>query len=747
MNKKRRTLKLMAQAQQNIQQEVSYTFYFDTIARDKSCIPADPKNQTNPVDLPVQLSRDKAAYSQLYLASLEMPKLAQYTVEQDWQTLYFSEGLQLRVDDTDDDCVRSFTVLQNGSPITAVLPAFLNPIASVTGPGTTTPVIAFTLAHGLEILGACSQDDPIRLISTNVVGAPALATSFTIIDPFTVQLNLPAPVVWTAPFGYLYAPSITSPNELVCKLNAAFDAVAPGEFRLSYDPTTSLFSFCVLRPNLGQVCFNGPAANCPPQIPSALSYCSQPYNNCRPPAQTNQDSVAISIQGSLCLSYIMGFGRCNSQLPIPNIAPYCVTGQSGFCACESHAVIPPGNYDAVGLGSALSLQLNRFYFNGGCASDPTKEETFVFNDSCGVCHSISIPYGLYSPVTFAQYLETQMNILDPGPGYVVEYSPTLGFCFSTTDGSNFSLEFSDPTISSDIPGRLGFTPNSFRGRSSYCSVLPVNVPLKNCCIDTAHYLNNIYEISVNNSTQQFSMNVTLPRAIPFVSIAAGPGPQEATICTGNAVAGTGFAHGFNVGDVVTVTTTAPATFQFKVVTVIDAFCFVVDLGSVPIGSLPLVGSCVSISEIPILNLYFGASPCQVNPIKPTLLSFLPEDVLYAPGSSSPLVVTGNTLFNLDQPPYVLLVVQFPGNLWTRNSHTNGKQDTIQYVLAKIILYPNFKIERIYPTSGFVQELNKATKLRLVLLNPDHTPYKFHNSDWSGTIVYLCPERQTFFGCV
>jgi hypothetical protein len=55
----------------NVIQDSSYTFYFDSMARDKACDAQQGDNPTNPVTLPVQLSRYRAPFSQMFLATLE----------------------------------------------------------------------------------------------------------------------------------------------------------------------------------------------------------------------------------------------------------------------------------------------------------------------------------------------------------------------------------------------------------------------------------------------------------------------------------------------------------------------------------------------------------------------------------------------------------------------------------------------------------------------------------------------------
>jgi len=747
---------------ENVLNDSSYTFYFDTASRVTAGDTQnnDPTNLTNPAVMQVNLSRPKAPYSQLYLASLELPKLAQYTVETEWQNLYFSEGIQLRAVEANarPASVREFSVRVNETVYTAYLPLYLNPIISVAESGTTTPVLTFQYEHGLEGIlnnpAACpALDDPIRIIATNVPYVESLATEFLILDTFSVQLNLSAPVTWvgTSPAGYLYCPAIPSPTQLACMITAALDVVSPtpGEFRVTYDPVnTGLFTFCVAKPSLSTNCRSNipiPACQAPPPIQSCngagvINYKGYNVLACATsPANTNEDDVSLYIDSSICLVVLLGFGKSNNngaptQVRVPGTAPYCVTGQYGFCACESVVAIPPGNYDASTLGNVLSTQLNRFYFPCGCGNVAPTVRNFVFSDQCGTCYAITIPCGLYCADTFAAFLEEQMNAADTGKSYTVTYTPATGFCISAAQGNQFALEFGDSTAM-EVAYRMGFPTISLRGRSTYCSCQVPVIPQKDCCIDP-RCLSQVYEVIYNANTPQFCIIPSVPKPITATLIVCDAGPATTATVTG------AYAHGLSAGDVVRLSVSTVGTIEAVVVSIVDAFEFVIELGSVDCAATFTDNTtCYQNAQFPALNLFLAPANCQINPIKPIFLGFLPQDKLYIMGESdsSLCCTTSTALVNLDLTPYLLLVAEFPSNLFTGNSHTSPDQQTMTQILAKIILYPNFRLERIMNFNGFIQGLENVSQIKLVLLTPDHKPYKMHNINWSGTLVFLVPQ--------
>lgn len=97
--------------------------------------------------------------------------------------------------------------------------------------------------------------------------------------------------------------------------------------------------------------------------------------------------------------------------------------------------------------------------------------------------------------------------------------------------------------------------------------------------------------------------------------------------------------------------------------------------------------------------------------------------------------TSNQSFNLQHPNYLLVELEIDNA--SNNIQHRWANDVKHTLLAKIVCYPELRVERVvpmvitFPTSNFVKGFG------IKILNPDHTPYKFHGRDWSGTLVLTC----------
>ena len=124
----------------------------------------------------------------------------------------------------------------------------------------------------------------------------------------------------------------------------------------------------------------------------------------------------------------MGFGVGNIPVAIPPIFISIV--RTHFQSTPSKVVFMainafqknPGNYTVDSLLYQLNLQWNRFFFDGGVTNDPSTRPMYLyFQSSSGVAHNISINYGSYTPDTFAEYLQAQMNISNTTNTYTVTW--------------------------------------------------------------------------------------------------------------------------------------------------------------------------------------------------------------------------------------------------------------------------------------------------------------------------------------
>lgn len=689
----------------------------------------DATNPTNDITIPLRNPRPRLPVTHFTLSTLELP-VSQYLVESLWNKLYFSEGLRLQANSLIDSSVREFVVTLDGTQYVAELPLWLNAIVDVDTTDPLHPVLTTEFSHGLDMYRFWTWD-PIQLIGTDltesdpdVVRFTADNTSFTILNARQFRLDLTGVAVlptWTntsGAFAYLHAPAIPNPVILAQLVTEALNLMLPGSFSVTYNKQTGLFTFKSLRP--------------------VIDVCTTKFS------PNVSESIYITIPSANALPALMGFGFCagggnvpvlpvqasantfldpdrSRCLPDETCIAVQTTGQFKY-QCKSVLTVPPGDYTADTIRSQLMLQWNRFWFSPGESGDPADRPFFVWSDASGTVILTQVEFGLYTPQQFATQLEALMNNTDTqGNTYSVNFvtgSSGSVFVFSSNGGTPFGLEFGTGTDT--VHSRIGFQGATYRGLTSYTSTDPFSVPLRQCCNvgDTA-YLSNVYAVSLNSANGIFCFHAS---SLPCWQV-AGTRQADGTISLTSSPAR---ALGFQVDDVVEFTeSTSGDTFKTRVLQVPSAFTIVVDGASM--GLPDTFDASVCPSGIPFLNIFWNTS--NTTQLPPGLLGFRNTDALWTSGT----VLCAPFPYNLRPPDYVLVWVQDPAGT-THNTHTANGQ-TIPELLAKVVLYPNFRLERLYPLVMYLPQVKTITQMSFILLNPDHTPYQLHGKEWSGTICF------------
>jgi hypothetical protein len=715
-----------------------YVAYLDTHNAEPKPNPDD--NSTNDVIIPCRFP-NRLNVAQITLGSLEIP-LAQYNIEDDWKILQFDEGIDLYVLDPSDESIVQFVINENGTNVIAQLPPRLNPITNVNPSGAPTNTAVFTTQypHCLDLRGFFNWGEPMKVINTLLStlttpsGVNQLTTdnaNLTIISDTEFQLTWTgAPVTFTelsSVYGYVSTPSIPSPDYLAQLVTLALEKEAPGHWKVTYDPCTGKF----------KLCWVGPGCD----------------------ARTASPAVLVAL-GNNSLGHIMGFGCADVLIPmpvfeqstsiidkpreVPSISQNCI--QSIECSpCRSQIEVDVGNYTPDGLMSNISRQLNRFYFDQGpgCGAQ-ISPYTLYYSTQCGECKSLQIPFGLYSPDSLAAFLTTgmQANISSMNVSWDIN---TGQFTFEAD--VDFGLEF-DANLTAnnvELAYRLGFYPISYRNNNTYKSITPFYLPTKGCCgtsIPDRHlsYVYTPMPQSMLNNQKRFMVEVSKLRSIqtigPFTNNADGTITITTRISSGPDVY---IAHGFQVLDVVEVTVGGTDTYELTVVRVDGYNQFTVELGSIPATTFVNESSlCLRLSNAISTNLYFS---CQPNNIMARTLGFGECDYLWSP--SNPTTWIAPAMYCLDYPNYVLVEMTQPVGA-THNMHAwttaPDRTDTLTSILAKVILYPQFRMERSFPFHMIIPDLRVITRVQIRILNPDHSLYKLHNRDWSFTLVFHAVEK-------
>jgi hypothetical protein len=721
-----------------------YVYYIDSHNAEQKLYTgngSDP-NPTNDIIIPCRFPQ-RLSVAQMSLGSLEIP-LTQYNIESDWQTLFFDEGLDLLVVSPTDDTLLQFIIDENGTEVTAQLPPKLNPIVGITplGAPTTSAIFTTQFPHQLDLRGFFNWGDPMKVCNTplseptytNVIELTESNTSLTIISETEFQLSWPslAPVTFnvnlSGVLGYVTTPSIPSPQYLAALVTLALNQIVPNHWAITYNTSTGKF----------KLCYTGSICNVSSIFPATLII----------PVGTNS------------LAHIMGFGCVSVNIPppagvpspttslisvidrprdIPNIQDNCLI--SIDCSpCKSQIEIDIGNYDPNGLMGNLSRQLNRFYFDPGCnltaAAGPAVTSTpinFVYSNGCGQCYTLVIPFGLYSPDNLATYIQTGMtaNISSISVTFNIN---TGQFQFTASD--DFGLEFDVSTT--ELAYRLGFYPISYRNEHSYSSTIPFYLPSKGCCGTTIpeRHLSYVYSPLVQSNQRKFIVQLSKTRCIQNIGAITDNGDGTITITT-TLPGPINIAHGFQIMDVIEVD--VGGVNYFLVVTNVNAYnMFTAELGSISAATFVGEEVCLCLEGTIATNLYFS---CVDNNVLARTLGYSEHDALWNP--LTPTTWIPPACFMLDWPQYVLINVTEPDGA-TRNNHAwkedETHTDTMTKILAKVILYPQYRLERSFPFHMYLPDLRIINRLKIQILNPDHSLYRLHSRDWSATFVFHAVEK-------
>lgn len=736
-----------------------YVAYLDTHNAESKLNPND--NSTNDVIIPCRFP-NRVNVAQISLGSLEIP-LAQYNIENDWKTMQFDEGIDLYILTPNDESIVQLIINENGVDYVAQIPPRLNPIINISPTTATTgQVITFTTQypHGLEFRGFFNWGEPMKVIGTPLTD-PAIVqltlenSNLTVISStqFRLVYTGSTPITFNVStiFGYVSTPSIPSPIYLAELVTLALNNVIPNHWKITYDECTGKF----------KLCWVGPGCDVRSSTPATL----------------------IS-SGNNSLSHVLGFGCANTPIPMPVFdlvkstfeKPREVPSLSGNCVqsiqcspCRSQIEIDVGNYNPDGLMGNIQRQLNRFYFDSGCytvSGFSTNNTLFWYSTYCGICYSFPIPFGMYSPDSLASYIQSQMQ--SQIPSMAVTWDVNAGQ-FTFIASVDFGLEFDSPSApntivpTSELAYRMGFYPISYRNNNIYKSVTPFYYPTKGCCGTSIPDRNLSYvytpmpQMMLNNQ-KRFSIELSKTRSIQTWGPLSDNSDGTMTITTqvqiivAGSPAYANVAHGFQVLDVVEITTPSGTTYELSVVRV-DAYNrFTVDLGSIPVSVFTsIIGPtdptspptadhylCLRLSNAIVSNLYFS---CQESTILPLTLGFNKCDYLWDPVHPTSWIAPA--MYCLDYPNYVLVELTQPTGA-THNMHAwntdTEHTDTLTTILAKVILYPQFRMERSFPFHMIIPDMRVITRVQVRILNPDHTLYQFHNRQWSMTLVFAAVEK-------
>lgn len=690
--------------------------------------------------VPVSVGDAQRKTFQMSLVTLELPH-SQKNVESSRNRIYFDEGIRFEP----GQATMEFTDLDTGLTYLLELPPYDNPIVAVSGP---TVIDANTVQYQIRTqyptgLGALSSDNRLRARLVGTLGPVTLqdqlfgASQVTLdgTDPELFYLDLPSslpPLSTVAPFGSVRF-AFPSPDSLVRAANLVLADAGLSDPQLAFDPSTGQYSLV-----------------------------------------SSDANVRVSGSG---LAGFLGFSSCQSFV----LSGSKTIQAQGLPGHLMYLTLPEGNYGAQGLRDETAFQGSRLSFETCCGSTNTGS-AFVFSDSCGTCHTVQIPAGRWTPDQLAFYIETQMNSLAgsaPDQPYRARFldnpgSGTGRFAFFSTDGSTFGIEINPAcqgaTTTPDVASRLGLSQCNYRGSDAYRS--DSDMAFTGNCSRYAS-LDWCMFHDASNRSYSFSLNASRPVNYQVQSVTGTQVLLTPSSSTDGAY--------YQVGD--TVDFTDPNTGQVYSGTVIQTLdpsnpynsyvpgSILVEMGQ---GAAAVAGlalcSQLSDPQARYFNLYANPNlPCAINPallgltrgsyrygegfdtLVPLFDSLpdgtpIPESLRPRRPTRQPASCSGSQVAPNVYPPYssdasydpsgfryVLLYLVEPDQGGFQIIH-GYKGDVKANLLAKVLVYPQIRVERIYPMHVNFSEPKAIQRIGLRFMNPDHTPYQLHGLEWSATFV-------------
>lgn len=533
---------------------MEYVWCMDSDNREVKAEQKEPVvNPTNDILIQTSLSNVSMVVNRIELATIEIPR-AQYLIEKSWNRLYRYAGFEVP-----SKYGNSLWISSASTPTTIInLPYSLNVATSFSQAG---DVLTVQTAdqHQLRLLPFYHDVQIVGLRSTVVLHE----SNVLIIDTSTFQVSGVAAGSWLpgdTGNATLVFPPLVSPNRVVDALN-----FENPDFAWSYDTQAS--RFCL---------------------------------------QANTNTV-FTLYGDLAV--LLGFLQTVRFSKKERI--YASASPTGTTFFE----VPEGNYNAENLARALTLAGNSFYLHldppenvnpidpppiyipalrsvhTSVQNTPSLIGTFILTIGTldGQTHTVLIPNGMYTCPSLASTLTRLLIVWN----VEVQYHEGIGFCFFSTDGVNFSLEFQNIALT-NVNRRLGFRAARYSCFNEYCSneyVNCVEILIAAPCggVSSGKFDNTVWHVRDNQSLKKFEFYCEClpPLDSRYTTIEAGTEPNTLVFTNLHQ------AHGFQVGEIATITVMG-VVYNFLVIVVPDGLQFIVDSGVVVLLPLPVFPTGVAI---------------------------------------------------------------------------------------------------------------------------------------------------------
>lgn len=726
--------------------------------------------------LTFQLGGDNPRFQaiKVSLGSLEFP-ITQWTVEEDWNRIYFSEGYRF---DPESSYLRIYEAAdsQAANEFVVQLPIALNEIVSVCE-SVGSICVKCRHNHGLFVEGnRCILpivdwgQSELLCGSMGRVSLSSLAAAGTLEYVSETEFRIPAlECDMGLHNGFVYVPTIPSPQSLCDLLSFVLTHTSTlARYEVAYDARANRATLqATTFPNDSdelEVRLYGSA------LATLLGYTSACHSrrfkksrldnfrsvpnydffgnhDDRPPLQLKSDPFG----GWMYVELDVGWYT-------PSQRPMC-TGQP------------------LRFTNELELALNRCFF-------PTPERIpqgmatahfLMFTDPSGDLHNCPVYPGRYTPETLCAVLETEMTRLStlPRTYFTVEYDRSkerFSFMCEVREASgmvrpaNFGLNFNHPAQFD--PARIGFPNIALYGCDSYVSPTRVAFPKKMSPLSNPL---NFYR--VNEIGHQKRLRIQSSPGSQMTGLIVGYDIGYHILKLRTYVGQLPFSHGLSEGDVVQITAASPSDlFRFNdgewkienhrrcplevscgrsgVVVPISVYgecgepmpgVEQVEL-HIRVRPTPALVDYINLVvavnvEVQPLNLCFGLpkSLSNVSMGFPTGATQWGFDGMASAGKWRIPPLEAPCIHSLDHPDYVLIYFD-EGNKQTGLQHQFGNNTTTPF--CKLVLYPMFREERMLPRDTTLLSGELFTKFTIRFSNPDGTPYHFHGAEFSFSLNFI-----------
>lgn len=748
------------------------------------CMDTRDATQTEEGAFHMRLGGDNPRFQAIKVAlgSLELP-IVQWTIEEAWQRLYYTEGYRFTADDNWLRIVEESD--DESNEILVQVPMHLNEIVDMQPLGDRVRVRC-QYPHGLWVDARRSVLPAIDWGDVEIICSPLgrMSLSHAFETGKLTYLNENEFTIDAASFGdaadgawgFVHAPPIPSPHHLCLVLSYGLQfSNALASYKIEYDA----------RANRAELV--------------ATMY----------PVESKR--LTVRLFGS-SLARILGYPSsvherrfARHARPVDGAPPLPTAGfreevtahdepplrlPSEAFSGWSFAALEPGWYapahrpmctgQPLRLTQEIELALTRLYFAipERVPQGLTTAHFLMFSDPSGTMHNCPVYPGRYTGESFARLLETEMTRISsmPGTTYTVEYdAEEERFVFlCEVRGEHgvrpapFSLLLHHPAQFD--PARIGFEPVALHGSDTYVSSKRVRVPSSLTNAPYRRPPSNVYRVSeIGHQKRMRVQSTPLPQLTGLIVHY----DEAKSILRVRTYAGElPFAHGLLPGDVVDV---APVSSG-------DLFIFNPEDGAwesrsfrrAPIApqygrSGVVVGADGSDRGSPMpgfehVDLFVRVKPTPrlgdcvdqlvgINvPVQPFNLCFgLPRSIssrqLGFDEGATQWGIDGSArssrfrlppfdaprVHALDHPDYILIYLE-EAKMSTGLQHRYGRNTTTPF--AKLVLYPMFREERMLPRDSTLLSGESLSTFTLRFTNPDGSPYHFHGAQFSFSLNFI-----------